>query len=210
MAGDVSVARRRSRTLKSLAVLAVLAGLAQSPSPARADMPEQFAHITCAPEIGLFKLDYLLAYLPHAGDPHRVGAYGARELEAAPQTCVLPGNAIIVSGQYQVTGRGPCGGALGQRVRVSINGAPVAYRFSSDRDQTPLADGWIELSRCFDGGHTVEVRTNAQTGALTTVEVCSRTAPIRTGVRREETSTVNCYVWKSWEEGYPFAGARAD
>lgn len=161
------VARRHAIVM----ALAMLGWLAQPIALARADWPLSFALVTCSPELGVFRLATLQGNEPTTGDPRRIGAFTATDLEAAPSICELPNYRIVVDGRYIGTGHGPCGAIRGQQARVSVNGAPVEESESPDQPGS-TQEGWIELTHCLGTSSTVEVHVEAATGAWAYVEYC--------------------------------------
>ena len=183
--------------------IAALAWLAAPAPQARADWPLYFAHITCSPELGYFKLEPILSYAPTQGDPRRAGAYDARQLEASPVVCELPQYRIVVEGRYSVTGRGPCGAVRGQQARVTINGAIVDHRFEGEADQTDAADGWHEITGCDNNqGRTVRALVNTETGEWASITFCREA--FAGGGQGEVESLQQCRTWNSYDADFPF------
>jgi len=164
---------------------------------ARADWPLSFAHITCSPELGIFRLDALHGNEPTNGDARRIGAYTARQLEGEAIICELPQYRVVVEGRERITGRGPCGAVRGQQVRVSVNGRVVSHRF----DERDAEGGWLEISVCETGPYSVELHTDAMTGGWAWVAFCREGLESAHG----ETSVAKrCMSWRTSEDGFPF------
>lgn len=177
--------------------IATLAWLALPPPQARADWPLSLAHITCSPELGVFRFDVLQANEPTRGDPG-AGLRSARDLETAAAVCELPHYRIVVDGRYRVTGHGPCGAVRGQQARVRINGTPVSHRFGDSEPD----DGWIELSGCDGASYSVEVHAQAEDGAWAWVALCREDAPAIG--RGEESVPKQCQTWRDGDPDFPF------
>ena len=134
------------------------------------------AHITCRPDKGFFELRSVQSYYPMTQEQvvsnQARGVHFPAQLEEQPFVCVLNDHKVVVEGRNRVDGAGDCGVRAGALARVTINGTPVKHKFESARrlnSTDDLADGWIELSDCWEHEQSVSVRTN---GSYLVVEVC--------------------------------------
>lgn len=135
------------------------------------------ALISCYPGAGYFELQSLQVYqegiAPERGTPVVPRVFSPDELERQPFICKLPGSEIIVEGRNTIAGTGPCGARRGSEVRITVNGAPVAFNFeegpTSLTKTNMLGDGWIELSDCFERAHSVTIHS---IDGFTEVELC--------------------------------------
>ena len=158
------------------------------------------AQIICDPEHGHFDLRTLEIFEPNKEMNEARNIYLASALAVQPFRCALPKNLIEVQGVDEVVS-GPCGYRAGQKVRVLINGVPVAHRFeatSTMSSTTDLSKGWIAASSCFEWEHRVEIRAEPITGEWTMVELCRVESEAQNTIDRSDVSlSGSCKSWSN-------------
>src|SRR5690606_34594163 len=106
-------------------------------------------------------------------------------------------------GRDKVDGKGFCGVRAGAQARVTLDEVPVAYRFETTNQSTTtaLAAGWIELSRCFEFGHSVLVRTDPEREVVLFVRLCRvEVDPRRYFLDGLSTLSGACMQWRDVNE----------